>query len=112
MRHGGPTGNTRATLNLGIQYWTSRGIAVLDVNYGGSTGYGREYRQRLEGMWGVVDVGECENGARYPRRRGLVEGESPLIAGGSARGATKLCVLTRRGAIAAGIGRATGMERG
>src|SRR3712207_9314061 len=94
MRHGGPTGNTRATLNLGIQYWTSRGIAVLDVNYGGSTGYGREYRQRLNGQWGVVDVEDCVNGAHYLVEQGLVDGNRLAIDGGSAGGYTTLCALT------------------
>jgi len=63
--HGGPTSATTAVLMLGIQYWTSRGLAVLDVNYGGSTGYGRAYRERLNGNWGIVDVDDCINGARF-----------------------------------------------
>jgi len=102
LSHGGPTGMTLPSLDLEIQHRTSRGFAVLDVNYGGSTGYGREYRQRLEGMWGVVDVVDCENGARYLARRGLVDGERLLIAGGSAGGYTTLCALTFRDAFAAG----------
>src|SRR6185295_1245570 len=63
--HGGPTSAAVTSLNLGTQYWTSRGIAVLDVNYGGSSGYGRAYRDRLKGQWGIVDVDDCTNGARY-----------------------------------------------
>ncbi|MDP9438203.1 MAG: prolyl oligopeptidase family serine peptidase, partial [Actinomycetota bacterium] len=70
LSHGGPTGMTLPSLDLEIQHRTSRGFAVLDVNYGGSTGYGREYRQRLDGMWGVVDVDDCENGAKYLAQRG------------------------------------------
>ena len=65
MSHGGPTSSSSASLKYSIQYWTSRGIAVLDVNYGGSSGYGREYRERLKGQWGIVDVDDCVNGARY-----------------------------------------------
>ena len=63
--HGGPTAAASPTLSWGTQYWTSRGFAVLDVNYGGSTGYGREFRLRLQGNWGIVDVADCVNGARY-----------------------------------------------
>jgi dipeptidyl aminopeptidase/acylaminoacyl peptidase len=95
--HGGPTAATNSSLNLGIQYWTSRGIAVLDVNYGGSTGYGREYRQRLNGQWGVVDMDDCENGALYLGERGDVDAERIAITGGSAGGYTTLCALTFRG---------------
>ena len=65
IRHGGPTAAASPTLSWGTQYWTSRGFAVLDVNYGGSTGYGREFRLRLQGNWGIVDVADCVNGARY-----------------------------------------------
>ena len=63
--HGGPTAAASSTLNLCDQYWTSRGIAVLDVNYGGSTGFGRAYRERLNGNWGIVDVDDCVNGAKF-----------------------------------------------
>ncbi len=102
LSHGGPTGMTLPNLDLEIQHRTSRGFAVLDVNYGGSTGYGREYRQRLDGMWGVVDVDDCANGARYLAEKGLVDGGRLLIAGGSAGGYTTLCALTFREAFAAG----------
>jgi dipeptidyl aminopeptidase/acylaminoacyl peptidase len=100
--HGGPTGAAPATLNLGIQYWTSRGFAVLDVNYGGSTGYGRRYRERLNGQWGVVDVDDCVNGARDLVRGGLVDARRLAIRGGSAGGYTTLCALTFRSAFKAG----------
>ena len=100
--HGGPTAMTTATLSLSTQYLTSRGFAVLDVNYGGSTGYGREYRQRLDGMWGVVDVDDCANGATYLAEKGLVDGGRLLIAGGSAGGYTTLCALAFRDVFAAG----------
>ncbi|HJQ29174.1 MAG TPA: S9 family peptidase, partial [Rubrobacter sp.] len=102
MSHGGPTAATTTALDPEIQYWTSRGIAVLDVNYGGSTGYGREYRRRLDGMWGVVDVEDCANGAEYLAGRGLVDGGRLMITGGSAGGYTTLCALTFRDTFAAG----------
>lgn len=102
MSHGGPTGATTPTLRLTIQYWTSRGIAVLDVNYGGSTGYGRAYRQRLNGQWGIVDVDDCVNGARYLAERGEVDGHRLAITGGSAGGYTTLCALTFREVFKAG----------
>lgn len=100
--HGGPTSATSTTLALGIQYWTSRGVAVLDVNYGGSTGYGRAYRQRLRDRWGIVDVDDCTNGARYLIERGLVDGNRCAITGGSAGGYTTLCALTFRKLFRAG----------
>ena len=102
ISHGGPTSATSSTLNLMIQHWTSRGIAILDVNYGGSTGYGRAYWQRLGGQWGVVDVDDCVNGARYLVERGEVDGERLAIRGGSAGGYTTLCALTFRDFFAAG----------
>lgn len=91
--HGGPTSRKGSALDLTIQYWTSRGIAVLDVNYRGSTGYGRAYRERLNGQWGVVDVEDCINGARYLVQRGLADGRRLIIRGGSAGGYTTLCAL-------------------
>jgi dipeptidyl aminopeptidase/acylaminoacyl peptidase len=102
ISHGGPTSATSSTLNPMIQYWTSRGIAVLDVNYGGSTGYGRPYRERLRGAWGVVDVDDCANGARYLAERGEVDGDRLIIRGGSAGGYTTLCALAFRDAFKAG----------
>ncbi|HEY7180776.1 MAG TPA: S9 family peptidase [Blastocatellia bacterium] len=102
MSHGGPTAATSPTLRLSVQYWTSRGVAVLDVNYGGSTGYGREYRERLSGRWGIVDVDDCVNGAKYLAGRGLVDGGRLAITGGSAGGYTTLCALTFRDAFKAG----------
>ena len=100
--HGGPTAAASSSLNLTIQYWTSRGIAVLDVNYGGSSGYGRAYRQRLDGQWGIVDVDDCVYGARYLLERGDVDGNALAISGGSAGGYTTLCALTFRNTFKAG----------
>jgi len=91
--HGGPTSATHAVLNLAVAYWTSRGIAVLDVNYGGSTGYGRAYRKLLDGRWGEVDVEDCAAGARFFADRGDVDGERLAIRGGSAGGYTTLAAL-------------------
>lgn len=102
ISHGGPTSATTSALRLSIQYWTSRGIAVLDVNYGGSTGYGRAYRQRLAGQWGVVDVDDCVNGARYLVQQDEVDGDRLIIRGGSAGGYTTLCALTFRDVFQAG----------
>lgn len=100
--HGGPTASASSTFNLKIQYWTSRGFAFLDVNYGGSTGYGREYRQRLNNQWGIVDVDDCANGAKYLAEQGLVDAERLAITGGSAGGYTTLCALTFRDVFKAG----------
>lgn len=92
--HGGPTSATSKDFNLTIQYWTSRGFAVLDVNYGGSTGYGRAYRNRLRGQWGVMDVDDCVNGAKYLVEKGLADPNRLCIDGGSAGGYTTLNALT------------------
>ena len=100
--HGGPTGAVGTMLNLEIQFWTSRGYAVLDVNYGGSTGYGRAYRERLYGRWGIVDVDDCVNGARYLAGQGLVDPRRLIIQGGSAGGYTTLCALTFRDTFTVG----------
>jgi dipeptidyl aminopeptidase/acylaminoacyl peptidase len=102
MSHGGPTSSSSSSLKYSIQYWTSRGIAILDVNYGGSSGYGRAYRQRLNGRWGIVDVGDCINGARYLAEHGEVDGNRLAIRGGSAGGYTTLCALTFRDVFKAG----------
>lgn len=93
MVHGGPTSAARPYLQLEIQYWTSRGFAVVDVNYGGSTGYGRAYRERLKGQWGVVDAVDCVNAVRYLADQGWVDCEQLIIRGGSAGGWTSLCAL-------------------
>ena len=100
--HGGPTGQTGEALNLKTQYWTSRGFAVLDVNYRGSTGYGRPYREKLRGGWGVVDVDDCEAGAQFLVAQGKADGDRLIITGGSAGGYTTLCALTFRNTFKAG----------
>ncbi len=92
--HGGPTGATVPAFSLSRLYWTSRGVAVLDVNYGGSTGYGRAYRERLHDRWGIVDVGDCVSGARHLAAAGRVDGDRMAITGGSAGGYTTLAALT------------------
>jgi dipeptidyl aminopeptidase/acylaminoacyl peptidase len=103
MSHGGPTGASSAELDLETQFWTTRGFAVVDVNYGGSTGYGREYRDRLKGAWGVVDVADCIAAARHLAETGIVDGDRMAIRGGSAGGFTTLCALTfHEGVFAAG----------
>ena len=102
ISHGGPTGMTVNTLNLKTQYWTSRGFGVLDVNYGGSTGFGRAYRDLLKGQWGVVDVEDCVAGAQALVERGLADGERLIIRGGSAGGLTTLCALTFHNVFKAG----------
>ena len=102
ISHGGPTGSTSSRFNPEIQYWTSRGFAVVDVDYGGSSGYGRAYRQRLNGQWGVVDVDDCNNAARYLIRRGNADPERTAIRGGSAGGYTTLAALTFRDFFKAG----------
>jgi dipeptidyl aminopeptidase/acylaminoacyl peptidase len=100
--HGGPTGAATMDLDLCTQYWTSRGIAVLDVNYGGSTGYGRDYRERLMGEWGVVDVDDSTNGALFLTARGDVDANRLMISGGSAGGFTALAAMTFRDVFKAG----------
>jgi dipeptidyl aminopeptidase/acylaminoacyl peptidase len=102
ISHGGPTSASTTTLKLNIQYWTSRGFGVLDVNYGGSSGYGTEYRRRLNGQWGVVDVDDCANGAAYLVERGEADGTRLIIRGGSAGGYTTLAALTFRNVFKAG----------
>lgn len=102
ISHGGPTHAGNTALKLTIQYWTSRGFGVLDVNYGGSTGYGTDYRRRLNGNWGVVDVDDCVNGARYLVERGEADGNRLIIRGGSAGGYTTLAALTFRDVFKAG----------
>jgi dipeptidyl aminopeptidase/acylaminoacyl peptidase len=93
LSHGGPTGAASAAFNLGIQFWTSRGFAVVDVNYGGSTGYGRAYRKTLAGRWGIVDVEDCTAAAMHLVAAGLADGERLAIRGGSAGGFTTLAAL-------------------
>ena len=102
ISHGGPTSDSSPMLDLGVQYFTSRGFGVVDVNYGGSTGYGRVYRQRLNGNWGVVDLHDCINAATYLVDRGDADGDRLLIRGGSAGGYTTMCALTFTDAFAAG----------
>ena len=102
MSHGGPTASVSSTLRLAVQFWTSRGIAVLDVNYRGSTGFGRAYRRRLDGQWGVVDVDDCLNAARHVVELGLVDGARLAIRGSSAGGFTTLCALTFHAVFKAG----------
>ncbi len=100
--HGGPTSSASSVLNYAIQFWTSRGFAVVDVNYGGSTGYGRDYRERLRGRWGVVDVDDCVDVARFLTESGRADPARLLIHGGSAGGWTTLCALTFRDVFASG----------
>jgi len=102
MSHGGPTDSANPTYDVGIQYWTSRGFAVVDVDYGGSTGYGRAYRERLNGQWGVVDLQDCVNAARYLVDQGKADPDRLLITGGSAGGYTTICALTFTDVFAAG----------
>lgn len=100
--HGGPTGSTSSELRLSTQFWTSRGFAVCDVNYGGSTGYGRTYRERLDGRWGEVDVLDCIHAARHLVAEGRADERRLAITGGSAGGYTTLCALTFHDVFRAG----------
>ena len=114
--HGGPTSAASSTLNMGIQFWTSRGIAVLDVNYRGSTGFGRAYRDRLRLAWGLAEVDDCVHGASFLAERGRVDGKRCVISGGSAGGYTTLAALTFRdffqgGASYYGVSDATALAR-
>lgn len=102
LSHGGPTAATRPMLSLGTQFWTSRGFAVVDVDYGGSTGYGRAYRDRLQGTWGIVDVQDCVAAARFLADRGDVDADRLCIRGGSAGGYTTLQALSTTDVFAAG----------
>jgi dipeptidyl aminopeptidase/acylaminoacyl peptidase len=107
--HGGPTSAAGTALDLRIQFWTSRGFAVLDLNYRGSTGYGRKYRRSLYGRWGQADVEDCVAGARCLSEAGRINGDRLLISGGSAGGYTVLCALAftdafRSGASYFGVG--------
>jgi dipeptidyl aminopeptidase/acylaminoacyl peptidase len=102
LSHGGPTSMTTNSFSLNIQWWTSRGFGVVDVNYGGSTGYGRRYRERLYGQWGVVDVEDCAAAATHLVERGLADGARLVIRGGSAGGFTTLAALTTLNLFKAG----------
>lgn len=102
MSHGGPTANSTPALDMGKQVFTSRGFGVVDVNYRGSSGYGREYMRRLDGMWGVYDVDDCIAAAQFLSERGDIDGERMAIRGGSAGGYTTLCALVFHDVFAAG----------
>jgi dipeptidyl aminopeptidase/acylaminoacyl peptidase len=102
ISHGGPTAMASSHLDLGIQFWTSRGFGVADVNYGGSSGFGRRYRERLNGMWGIVDTDDCINAARYLAGHGEVDAQRLAIRGGSAGGYTTLCALVFHNDFAVG----------
>jgi dipeptidyl aminopeptidase/acylaminoacyl peptidase len=102
MSHGGPTAATSNAYSIKVQFWTSRGFAVLDVNYRGSTGYGRDYRQMLNGQWGVADVEDCVAGAKFLVAQNKVDANRLAIRGSSAGGYTTLCALTFHQAFKAG----------
>ncbi len=105
LSHGGPTGSARSSFDPAIQYWTNRGIAVVDVNYRGSTGFGTLYRNKLKGQWGIADTEDCIAAARFLADQGLVDSKRLAIKGGSAGGFTTLCALTNSSLFAAGISR-------
>lgn len=100
--HGGPTSRTEPAYTSLVQFWTTRGFAVLDVNHGGSTGYGRAFRERLNGQWGIVDIDDCVSGVRALADAGVVDGGRVAIRGGSAGGYTTLRALTSSTVFAAG----------
>ena len=103
LSHGGPTSFADTGFNISLQYWTSRGFAVLDVNYRGSTGYGRPYRDALRGQWGIVDVADCAGGAAALADQGLADPRRLIVRGGSAGGYTTLQALTTTEVFTAGI---------
>jgi dipeptidyl aminopeptidase/acylaminoacyl peptidase len=100
--HGGPTGNTSTALDLAVQFWTTRGFALLDVDYRGSSGYGRDYRRALNGNWGLVDLNDCVDAALDVVGRGLADGDRLIVRGGSAGGYVVLCALAFTDEFAAG----------
>ena len=100
--HGGPTGSASITLNMEVQFWTSRGFSILDVNYRGSTGYGTKYRKALNGKWGIADVDDCINGVQYLINNNIVDKDKIIIRGGSAGGFTVMTALARSNIFAAG----------
>jgi dipeptidyl aminopeptidase/acylaminoacyl peptidase len=100
--HGGPTSHAKPELAPGIQYWTSRGFALLDVNHGGSTGFGRSYRELLNGNWGVIDVSDVVAGVKYLVEQGRVDGNRAAIRGSSAGGLTVLASLAFHNVFKAG----------
>ena len=105
ISHGGPTAFSSCGFDLGVQFWTTRGFGVLDVNYSGSSGYGRDYAERLHGRWGELDVADCIAGAQFLAETGRVDGARLAIRGGSAGGYTTLRALTTSDAFAAGCSR-------
>ncbi len=105
MSHGGPTASASAEFNIAIQFWTHRGFAVVDVNYRGSTGYGKEYRDALKYQWGVLDVDDCVNAAKFLIKRGSVDESRIAIRGGSAGGYTTYSALMNHSFFAAGVSR-------
>ncbi|MRX28460.1 S9 family peptidase [Kangiella sp. HZ709] len=105
MSHGGPTGMTDAGFNLQVQFWTNRGFAVADVNYRGSTGYGRKFRDSLKGQWGIYDVDDCIAMAQHLVQEGKVDINRLAIRGGSAGGYTTLCALTFHDKFKVGMSR-------
>lgn len=102
LSHGGPTASANPAMNVAVQFWTSRGFAVIDVDYGGSTGYGRAYRRLLQGAWGIVDVEDCCAAAQWLAAAGRCDGERMMIRGGSAGGFTTLAALAFRSVFKAG----------
>jgi len=105
LSHGGPTSSARSSFDPTVQFWTNRGFAVVDVNYGGSTGFGTEYRNRLKGNWGITDTQDCVEAAKYLAENGFADSDRLIIKGGSAGGYTTLCALTWHNIFAAGISR-------